>query len=98
MNRCISSLLLDDLTFSSFHFRYVPKKHRPGIHPFTGRNRPGIKQDAYQRLAFLPLMEDDFERLIQGLVTREVGITPQFIGKELARHLKGNLLALHEKI
>jgi SM-20-related protein len=42
-------------------------------------------------------MEDDFERLIEGLIHHEIGITPQFIGKELARHLRCNLLALHEK-
>jgi len=42
-------------------------------------------------------MEDDFERLIQGLINDEVGITSQFIGKELFRHLTCNLLALHQK-
>ena len=41
-------------------------------------------------------MDEEFERLIQGLIDHEVGITSRFIGKELAHHLKCNLLALHE--
>lgn len=43
------------------------------------------------------MMEEDFERLIQGFIESKLGISANFISEELAHHLKSNLLSLYEK-
>lgn len=43
------------------------------------------------------MMEEDFEKLIQGFIDDELGVSARFIPEALAHHLKSNLLALHQQ-